>query len=179
MSPPFLLNLHKQTLHMFLHLKSHSIHFLLPPVVASIYLTCSCVSVFASFPEPGDVPQPRGGLDNSRRSQNHRGAAQTGEEAPGGRVLTGGKGKVPAHSEPLLQGCRPPLQPGRLHPGPLQHAAPRPDAELGQTRGRAEGEVQGGQLQPVQQERPSTAQERKREFQTDDGVTAHLSGRRG
>lgn len=65
---------------------------------------------FPLSPELGDVPQPHGCLGDPRRSQNHRGAAQTGKEAPGRSVSAGGEGEIPAHPEPLRQGRHPPTQ---------------------------------------------------------------------
>lgn len=124
----------------------------LPPVTFLIHLSLLIsISIHLSSspppPEPSDVPQPRGRLGDPRCPQNHHGAAQTGEEAAGRRLLKGGEGKVSAHPEPLRQGHHPPArQPhasagtGPPHTGPLQYFTPRTHTGW-RWRRRAEGEV--------------------------------------
>lgn len=155
-----------------------------PPSLSASAICLSLPHTSLRFPESGHVPQPRGRLGDPRCSQNHRWAAETGEEAPGRGLLTRREGKIPAYPEPFLQGRRCPTQwpgaqqgSGPLHPGPLQYSSFRSNTELGRWQGRrrVQGEVQGGQLQPVHQERAAVAQKRKREFKTHGGVTENTA----
>lgn len=135
--------------------------------------------VFCSLSESSDVSQPGGGVGDPRCSQDHRGAAQAREEAPGRRFPAGGEGEVPAHPQPLLQGPHSPdVQPssGPLCAWSLQHSAVWPHAPFGWRcrRRRAEGEVQGRQLQPVHQEQPSATPQR--ECETYGSVTCSPAG---
>lgn len=127
--------------------------------------------------EPGDVPQPRGCLGDSWCSQNHRGAAQKGKEAPGRCLFTGGEGEITTHPAAVCQGCHPPPQrqhapprAGSADPGSLQYFAIGAHSWRGPRRRRAKGKMQGSQFQPVQQEYCLFAHEGKREFKTHSGV---------
>lgn len=136
---PIKTHLHTLLWSIFLYLSSYP----------SLFFSLTHLSSSLCPPESGDVPQSRGRLGDPWRSQNDRGATQTGEEAPGRRLLTGREGKIPAHPEPLLQGRHPPTgrgssaPPGPPHPGPLQYSTLRSNAGVGwwQRRRRNKGEM--------------------------------------